>query len=147
LGWKNQESLFPGGERQFQLTVDAAETRYIIARLGLDGPVLAAVPVTGFRIFSSSEVYLRQIEIYEDGSQLVEMGIVFSPVLQQVSLKLQIIVGGILFDDGTISREITASDFNGLGQAAIRFIRPANAATSVCHTIDAYQGTTYLGTH
>ena len=40
---------------------------------------------------------------------------------------------------------IKAADFDALGRCFVRFIRPASAATSVCHNIQIFQGTTLVG--
>src|SRR5207245_6282234 len=69
------------GGRQFALTTDAAEPRYVIARLGSNGPILANTVVQGFRLFSANETEFGVLQIYPDGSQLIEMGLVLGPVL------------------------------------------------------------------
>ncbi len=130
---------------RFNLNTDAPETRFVDARLGDHGPVLGTTAVDGFRLYAGTDVYLRVLENYEDGSQLVAMGLVLSPVRPPVSVRVQIIVGGIIFDDGTITKILHAGNFNELGQAEVRFLRPRTAQTSVCHTTTAFQGEIQLG--
>jgi hypothetical protein len=142
-----QTNVLSGGGRQFSLAVDAAEARYVIARLGTNGPILAQTRVDGFRFYSSSEVYVDIVERISDGSQVVEMGMISSPVLPNVSFRLNIFVGGILFDDGTVNKEYRAEDFNELGFASVRFIRPASAQSSVCHHVKTYDGSVFLGSY
>ncbi len=138
------KELLDGG-KELYVTTDAPEERHILARLGTNGPVLANVPVQGFRLYSSSQVYLRVIETAKDGTQLIEMGLVLSPVLAQVSVRIQILVAGVIFDDGTLVKVLTAQEFDELGQSLVRFYRPASAKTSVCHETRVYQAEVFLG--
>jgi hypothetical protein len=140
-----QVRLLPSGGRQFRITIDAAEPRYVVARLGTNGPAMANARIEGFNFFSSSEVDVRVIERLPDGSQLIEMATVLSSVPSHILVRFEIFVGGITFDDGTIVKELTAADFNQLGEARVRFIRPASAQTSVCHRTKIYQGGVMIG--
>ena len=133
--------------RQFNLGLDAPETRGLVARLGTNGPVLTNTPAEGFRLYSSSETGVFVVETYPDGSRLVEMVLVLSPVRPQVAVHVDIIVGGITFDDGSLSKILQPADFGELGEARVRFIHPADAETSVCHKTRAYQGGVMLGIH
>lgn len=135
------------GPRRFVLGIGTQDRRQVVARLGTNGPVVDSATVQGFRLYSAFETGVRVIEDYEDGSQLVEMCVVLSPVLPQVTVRLEIQVGGVLFDDGTTIKELTATDFNELGEHRVRFIRPASAKTSVCHTTTVYQSGVFLGIH
>ena len=85
------------------------------------------------------------MERYENDDQLVETLVVLSPIIRDLSIKLQIIVGGITFDDGLTVKELTPADFNELGECRVRFIRPASASSSVCHTLRVYQNGVLLG--
>ncbi len=136
--------LGPNG-RQFSATIDAAEPRVVVARLGADGPVLASTAVRGFRLFSGSDTYLRLMHRYEDGSQSIEAGLVLSPMVPDLSVGLRIIVAGVTFEDGTLTKTLRASDFDDLGFTRVRFIRAAGVKTSVCHTVKAYQNGMLIG--
>jgi hypothetical protein len=59
---------------------------------------------------------------------------------------MDVIVSGVIFDDGTTTKVLTPADFDALGQAVVRFIRPASAKTSVCHSVTIWQGSASLGT-
>jgi len=133
--------------RKFSATIDNGEPRGIVARIGSGGPIVASTQAAGFRLFTGSEANIRIVEKYDDGSQLVEMGLVMSPVLPDVTVRLEVIVGGVVFDDGTILKELSAADFDELGQAKVRFIRPATSKTSVCHTTSAWQNGVLIGIH
>ena len=71
--------------------------------------------------------------------------LILSPVPQDITVLIHVVVGGITFDDGTTDRTLTAADFDMLGQYKFRFIVPAGARTANCHTIKVMQGQTLLG--
>lgn len=131
----------------FQLTLgaDANEPRTMLARLGANGPVLDSTEVQGFDVWTGDQAYTKVIKVFPDGSQLVEMLVVSSPVETNVTFVLQPIVSGIMFDDGTTLKILTATNFDALGQCPVRFIRPASAITSVCNSMKAYQGKYQIG--
>ena len=144
----NVEELqrFADGTRQLRLAIDTQENRFIVARAGTNGPIVASAAAQGFRLFAGSETYLRVIEQYDDGSRLAETAVLLSPFLPQLMVRIDIVVGGITFDDGTVVKELTPPDFNALGEARVRFIQPASAKTSVCNMVRVYQGDSLIGT-
>jgi len=143
------ECVFAGtttnGVVQLTLGTEENEERSILARLGTNGPVLDSMRVSGFDEWSGGQTYLMVKQIYPDGSQLVEMLIISSPVETNVTFVLEPIVSGVIFDDGTTVKTLTATNFDALGRCLVRFIRPAGVRTSVCHSIKAYQGNYLIG--
>ncbi len=133
------------GVVQLMLGTQDNEERSIIARLGTNGPVLNSLRISGFDEWSGDQASLNIIQTYSDGSQLVEMTMICSPVEPDVTFVLEPIVSGIMFDDGTTTKTLTAANFDALGQCLVRFIRPAVVRTSVCHSIKAYQGGYQIG--
>lgn len=131
--------------RQFRITTDAAEDRTAVMRLGVNGPILASTVVHGFRLATPLDTYLRHSGSFEDGSQSIDGGFVLSPVLPQISVELQILVGGITYVDGTVTRTLTPADFDELGICQVRFVRAAGIKTSVCHSAKAYQNGVLVG--
>jgi regulation of enolase protein 1 (concanavalin A-like superfamily) len=133
------------GSQRFALRIDEAEPRSIAARLGNSGPILSTVRVNGFRLYSGAQTDFGVLRTYEDGTELIEMGVVLSPLLPPVTVELKLIVGGVIFEDGTVIRRLAGADFNALGEATVRFLRPALAKTSVCHTLSVWEGRDFLG--
>lgn len=133
------------GGVQLTLGIDANEPRTILARLGTNGPVLASTQVQGFDVWSGDQAYTKIVQVYPDGSQLVEMLMISSPVETNVVFVLQPIVSGVVFEDGTMLKTLTSTNFDVLGQCPVRFIRPASATTSVCNQILGYQGKYQIG--
>jgi len=72
--------------------------------------------------------------------------LVWSPVLPDLTVEMDVIVSGVVFEDGTTTKVLTPPDFDVLGQAVVRFIRPASCQTSVCHAVTVWQGPAALGT-
>ncbi|MGA2661306.1 MAG: PA14 domain-containing protein [Verrucomicrobiota bacterium] len=129
----------------YGLKIDAQAPRCLLARLGTAGPVLAGLRVDGFRLFAEAETYVDAVQTFPDGSTLIESGLVLSPLLPQVGVRVEILVGGVTFDDGTLVKELSASDFNELGQASVRFLRAAGVPTSICNIVKAYQNDVLVG--
>ncbi len=136
--------LLPG-ETQTSLVIDQSEPRYFLYRLGNHGPVLDSGVAQGFDFWSGRETYLRSLKTFPDGSQLVEMLLILNPVLPDVTVQLDVLIGGVVFDDGTTTRRLTRADFDALGQCTVRFIHPPTFKASVCHSIKLLQGDTVIG--
>jgi hypothetical protein len=133
------------GAVQLTLGTHENEACSLVARMGTNGPVLDSIFAQGFDVWSDSQTYTKIIQVYPDGSQLVEVLFISSPVVSTVTFELDIIVGGVMFDDGTTTKILSATDFDALGQCRVRFIRPALSQTSVCHSYKAYQGNYQIG--
>jgi hypothetical protein len=133
------------GATQLTLGMNVNEAATLLARLGTNGPVLDSTQVQGFDLWSGDRTYVKLIQTYADGSQLVEMMVISSPVNTNVTFIIEPIVSGVTFDDGTTVRTLTATNFDALGQCPVRFIRAAGVRTSVCNSIRAYQGNYQIG--
>ena len=141
----NESSGLPDNGIRLSLIADQNEPRSIVSRLGNGGPILASTTANGFRVFAAPDTYNQIIESYPDGSRLVETMVILSPVLPDLTVQLRIIVGGVMFDDGTTYKELSATDFDALGQCKLRFLMPENVVTANCHRITVMQGTEKVG--
>lgn len=139
------QHLTNGETHSFKVFTDDNQPRYAAARLGESGPVLAVQQISGMGIYSSYQTVMMPGEEYEDGSREYDMTVVCTPVRADVELRLNIFVAGVVFDDGTVSKVLRAADFDATGCATVHFIRPAEAKTSVCHNLSAYQNNEYMG--
>lgn len=117
----------------------------LATRAGEGEPILDTVESENFRLFSSWETYATIVDVMPDGTRLVEVMMILSPVPEDVKIHLKIFVGGILFDDGTLERWLLPEDFDELGQVIFRFIMPKEATSSVCHRTYVYQNDTLIG--
>lgn len=141
----NYESGPENGASNLTISATQPGGGTVQARLGGSGAILTNLWVQSFRLQTGLDTYVHLMETFEDGSQMIEMGFVMYPVVPTVEIELRVIVAGVLFEDGTVTHRLKAQDFDELGRAAVRFIRPASARTSVCHSITVFQGDKLLG--
>ena len=125
--------------------IDDNRTRYLTARVADNGALLARQKLSGIGCYSNNSTYVRRLQVYEDGSQLVETLVVLSSPRPDLSVELDIFVPGVLFETGEINRVLTKDDFDELGMATVRFVRGAEVKTSICHTLRLYQSGEYVG--
>jgi hypothetical protein len=140
-----QTAVLPDNGRRYSLLIDANEPRPILSRLGSGGPILAAAQANGVQVYSSSETSIAVVETRPDGTRIVEMVIVADTLSPGVVIQVDIFVGGVTFADGTTTLRLTAADFDALGQCRVRFLWPAETATSVCHKITLLQDEALAG--
>ena len=133
--------------RTFEVSLGDPETFSVVARAGTNGPVCSSAPVQGLRIYRTSDTYMKTISVDAQGNQLIETAVVVKSArpVPQLRITLQVITAGVTFDDGTLSKELTASDINELGVARIRLRIAPSVDTSVCHILRAYQYGIFLG--
>jgi hypothetical protein len=129
------------------LLIDLNEPRTLVGRLGIGGPIVASVRADGLRLFGTPDTYNTVVERYSDQSRLVETMEVLSPAFTNVTVQINIIVGGVTFDDGTTYREVVPSDFDALGQHTLRFLMPRGVSTANCHRVTIVQGSAKVGTY
>jgi hypothetical protein len=130
------------GEQTLHLQIDQNEARFVVARIGPTGPILAATRANGFKVFAAPDTYNYTVEVFPDESRLVETMIIATPVSTAVTVRVIIIAGGITFEDGTTVKDLT---FDELGQSKVRFLMPASSQTANCHQVEAYQGFLLIG--
>jgi hypothetical protein len=133
--------------QNFNLMIDQNEPRCVVSRVGLGGPILDAARADGFQLFTTPDTYIKILQEYPDGSRLVETMEVLSPVLPDITVQVIILVGGVTFEDGTTYKELTAVDFDALGQFKLHLLMPAGVQTADCHRIQVVQGTELVGVH
>lgn len=142
-----QTSTLTNAGQRSSLLIDKSKPCTIVSRTATNGAILAHAAASGFRLYGAYETYNYIIETYSDGSRLGETLLVESPVVSGATIQVQIIVGGVTFDDGTTYKELTAGEFDALGQYKLRFIMPAGAQTANCHTIEAVQDGSSVGSY
>lgn len=131
--------------RMFQNELYLPEEHFILARAGSGGPVITNLPLRGFRLAYSTDAHYSTVAVCDTGDQLIESLAVLEPVLPDLTFKGEIIVGGVLYENGSISNEWDAADFNELGELPVRFWRSAYSETAVCNLFDVCQGTNVIG--
>ena len=125
--------------RQFYVRVNEIKDHFVTARIP-GGPILDHGTVRGFRLAARAESIVETLDRFPDGSDLIGMDVVLSNLPADITVKLEIFVAGVTFDDGTLDRTLTSSDFDEFGIARVQFIKPASVDTSVCHRLYIYDG-------
>jgi hypothetical protein len=130
-----------------QLTLTLAEPygeHRLVLRTCAGGPVLGSSAVAGFWMQDSPEAYIRVVQQC-DGYGIWQADLVAWGPPAGVDIVISPIVTGVLLDDLSLSRTITASSFDAAGQYAYRLIHPDRLSTSACHSVKAYQGGVLVG--
>jgi hypothetical protein len=134
-----------GSGRLISLAPSEVKTGYVAARLGEDGSILASNKVTVINYTTHKEDgYYELIETFEDGSRLIEGKIILTEVPEDLEIHLVLFSSGVLFEDGTREKILTAADFDENGVCRYRMIKSATAYTATCHYIRFYQDGVFL---
>ena len=117
----------------------------LVSRLSDAGPISDAVQVTP--VWADNGTYYHVTKTYPDGSQLVEVSLLLGAVPEGASVRLEIFVSGVTFEDGTRTKVLTADDFDANGHVLVRFVKARGVTTSVCHRTTIYQNGELLYTN
>jgi hypothetical protein len=141
-----KQADLPAGGTRFALSTSNVAESYIVARLGEDGPIFGHATVRSLRAATVSDTAMDVLQVYPDGSQLIGVPVIVSPLTDDTRVEIEIFVQGVTFEDGTIVKVLTKADFDEYGRVYLKFIYPAGVDGSICHRVKVYEGTTYLGT-
>jgi hypothetical protein len=128
-----------------------AGTPVIQARLvSAAGPVIAQQEVDEFTLFSQATAYIGVVETFPDGAKLLQTNLEMDPKVENLVVKLHIIIRGVTFEDSTLDKEINTSDFafdpvSGKWLYPYRLISTPDLFTGSCHSIAVYQGSDQVG--
>jgi regulation of enolase protein 1 (concanavalin A-like superfamily) len=134
----------PGGGKQFEFRVDSFGKRTVVARLGSNGPILDSVAINCIALYSGDQTGFEVVETLPDGTRIVELTLAVNGNLDELSFLLDVFANGLTFEDGSVSRWITAADFDFTGRARIRFIA-SNDTHSGCHKLQVFQNGKLVG--
>lgn len=119
-------------DRVYRIQHAVFEPRYVLARLGQNGPILASTSIQGCDCSIAPESALKLVSTQNDGTQVVEGTYVLSPMVTNVTVILKILTAGVTFDDGTLEREVQPADFDGLGVYKATYLRSSGLDGTVC---------------
>lgn len=156
-GLPTDAEVFPDASLYFLETQESIPRTFTIARsvpgdarvafrLPGGGPVLKSATVRSLSLASDMDTWYGVVSIYPDGSRLIEMDVFMPDMKPGLRLRVDIIVAGVTFDDGSTTKWLTSEDFDENGTAKIRFIADPSIATSFCHQMTLLDGDTVLGT-
>jgi hypothetical protein len=118
--------------QEFEIEPHVAEPRYVLARLGTNGPILAQTAVLGYQFAAPPTSSFRVVTTRSDGSQLIEATYVLSPRVPNFGLNVSIVTAGVTFEDGTLTKTLTSADFDELGVCRVNFIRASGVEAGTC---------------
>lgn len=138
----------PAGIRSFEIDAFRTGEYIVIGRLGgPEGPVLCRTVVPVFDLLSANQTGIAATgEVLADGSRIVAMTISAADLPDGALIRLRIFVAGVTFEDGSTVMWISAGDLDSNGMITVRFIYPENQPTSVCHTLEIWQGGEIIAT-
>ncbi|MEM6885866.1 MAG: LamG-like jellyroll fold domain-containing protein, partial [Verrucomicrobiota bacterium] len=124
---------------QLELAIETLEPAHGVVRIAENEAILDHVEVRPLEIYSGWEVLFRVAEKYADGSDVIEMGVVLSEVYPDVQIEFRMIIGGVVFEDGSTNLILGPDDFDEQGRATIKFLRPGTVDLTVCHQMYVLQ--------
>jgi hypothetical protein len=113
----------------------------VLARLGPDGPVVAATTVNVFRLIDAAVSGDAQVvRVLADGTRVVEIGyVIHGRVPADFSLWIELIVTDAVFANGETRWHLTAADFDENGEARLLVYKaPGDGVAYVCHWNKTY---------
>lgn len=120
------------GGYKYSIGMGDVQSKYAVVRLGYSGPIIGSVEIRGMKLRSSDQTGLRYSEYLGDGNHILNMPVVVNGVYSDITIKCDIFLAGVMFLDGSQSKEIQSDEFNEFGSADLKFIKPANAHSN-CH--------------
>jgi hypothetical protein len=118
--------------RKFELNSQIDGGR-LLARLPDGGAILSVAEASVIRDYSQTHSYNSVVESFPDGTLMVSAYILLSEVPDDLNVKLKIMKSGVVFDDGTVTRTITADDFDELGRYRFYLLRAPGVDGGNCY--------------
>jgi hypothetical protein len=137
--WLTNAPPLGTNERVFRVQTRSTAPKHVLARLGTNGPILADTTILGFRLFAPPISSFRVVANQDDGSQIIEATFIQSPIVAGVSVNLQVAKAGLTFDDGTLMRTLTQTNFDELGICRVNLIRAAGVQGSACMVLNVHR--------
>jgi len=130
----------PTTHNQWQLTLSltANEVNGVhvaVARLYEGGPILDSVKLHPFWLLANANNYMKVVEHYED-SELWEAVLLGKNLPADFGVLLEVLGGGVLFDDYTVERWLETGNFDEVGEYKLRLFHPNDRPGSTCYKFD-----------
>ncbi len=139
------EKLPAQNPRRFTVSAPIGGGSFIARLGGAEGPIADALRIKPLVNHTSEKGNWTVIQTFSDGTEMwkgvIDLG---GPVPADLRIEMRVIVGGALFDDGTLVRVVTAADFDANGLYVYYMLLAPEARGSVCHRRDYFDGTETL---
>ncbi|MEM9282599.1 MAG: hypothetical protein AAGA96_12295 [Verrucomicrobiota bacterium] len=130
-------------KKQFSLAVPVAGD-YPIQALLPNGVVADQVVVKGVRLYKAPEGSIEHVNHGDEG-RLVVMEWPIPELPDTVTYQVRIIAGTGVFTDGSIIKEISASDRDAYGRIRVEAIQPPGELRAICHQVFVFDGNEFIG--
>jgi hypothetical protein len=132
--------------RTFTLSRQNQGNTFMAVRLPDGGPILGTTRVSTLTLHSAQDTHYHLAERYPDGTQVIEMDVFVPDRPTGLRARIDIVISGVTFDDGSTTRWLEAAHFDQNGVAKVRFVMaPGRGGGSFCHQITLYDGDSVLG--
>lgn len=128
-----------------QLTPGRERSSSVVIRERKGGMIIDAAPVFAFRLYGADETEFERVEILADGTEVIRTSLVVSNLPKGVDIAMNVIVGGVTFGDGKLSKRFLPTDFNAIGEKTVYFFMHEGLPTSACHEILAFDRGNMIG--
>jgi len=123
------------------LRLNTLDDRVAVVRLGGDaGPILGAIPFRAMRVRSGLRTALFYAEMLDSNQWDVVMPVVVDGNYEGTSIIYDIIIGGVTFDDGTLSRTLLPGSHPELKWSEILHFYKVGTVGSNCYRTSVRQG-------
>jgi hypothetical protein len=125
---------------QLKITIDGNCTRFITVKDKASGVIRGRIRLEGFQTYGIAQTSMYQLKIDESGAYHFEMPLIVNRSLPGLTHKIKIRLAGVVLDDGSTLKEITADMLDNTGMIKQLFIKTEAARkTAGCHYLDMYQ--------
>jgi len=113
------------------------ESAPAVARLGYDGPILGGTLIRSSEMRSSylTGPYFTGERV--GTARVIEMPVMLTGNIEDVEVFCEIIKPGVVYEDGTRQRTLTAADFDETGEYILKFIVPKGTSSN-CHRFQVF---------
>jgi len=138
----------PAKGRAFNIETTVQRPHVVVGRLGANGPILCRTVIESFNLLSTNQtaITVQQYPLY-DGSSVVANAIVSQDLPEGAYVRLRVLPAavGLTFRNGAHEWWISREDMVNQHTAVVHFIYLPNSPTSICHTLEIWQGGEFIG--
>ncbi len=110
-----------------------------VTRIGPNGPVISSIPFYMMRLRTTGQTGVFSVGQVDATTQNIQMPVLVDGLYSGTKIDFEIFIGGVTFDDGTISKSLRIpDDVSSDGQALLHFYKTGDSG-SVCHRINVFQ--------
>jgi PA14 domain len=112
----------------------------VVTRIGTTGPILGTLPFRAMRVRSADSTAVFRRGSLGNDTWDIGMPVIVDNPCSGIVLKFDIFIGGVTFDDGTISKVILVpDDLTPEGECQLGFIKVGSDGSN-CHRLGIWQG-------